>query len=78
MLELAVVSFAAIAGLTYLNVRKDKQVTEAVKILASRNYTEYARGKGIEEKPLPSAEDRQRIAYEERLRDAEADPYSQG
>lgn len=78
MIELTIVAALAIAGLTYLNVRKDKQITESLKLLASRNYVEYARGKAIEEKPQPTAEERARIAFEERLRDAEADPYSQG
>lgn len=78
MLELAIVSFAAIAVLGYLNIRKDAQVSEAMKLLASRNYVEYARGKSIEEKPVVSNEDRARIALEERLKEAEADPYSRG
>lgn len=78
MLELAIVSFAAIAVLGYLNIRKESQVTEAMKLLASRNYVEYARGKSIEVKPQVSQEDRERIAFEERLKDAEADPYSRG
>lgn len=77
MIELTIVAVAAILGLTYLNVRKDKQIGESLKLLASRNYVEYARGKAIEEKPVVSAEERQRIALEERIREADADPYSQ-
>lgn len=77
MIEITIIAALAIIGMTYLNVRKDKQLTEALKLLASRNYVEYARGKSIEEKPVITAEDRARISLEERIREADADPYSQ-
>ena len=74
----AVATLVFVVGLFWENHCLRKQVSHSLELLASRSFSEYAAAKKKEAEPaVVSSEDRERIAWEERLREAENDPYSQ-
>ena len=74
----AVAALVFVVGLFWENYCLRKQVSHSMELLASRSFSEYAAAKKKEAEPaVVSPEERERIAWEEKLREAENDPYSQ-
>lgn len=81
LLAVASVCLASLGFALWVTLRLFHQVDDALRLLASEGYREFARLQTVERpakpKPLTQDEKRRIIADEEYLR-AERDPYSQG
>jgi len=78
-LALQILLGAAVAALFLLGVLDRRNARHAMEILASRSFPEYAAAKKKLEKPRDLTDDeKEAIALESRLKEAENDPYSRG
>ena len=69
----------AVIALFVLGVLDRRNARQAMELLASRSFPEYAAGKQKLSAPRALTEaERAAVALEERMKDAENDPYAQG